>query len=219
MSDQENINPDPVIVENANTNILNNTEYYLQYIRDNINQIIQDDNLQYSDPMDKKKIYPAFTYTQFLYLLSRLYDRVYSVNLELLYDVYNNKYNKIYNPVKVEKAYNIYFKLCQYYGYTCSMEPFQYMTGVDLDTLNKWLTSGRSVLLNIMRKNAKNSTISGFENSNTPLLRLAAANYKYNLNNYEKERESGAVLESLPDLLQISQQKNDLPGPQKANCT
>ena len=89
MSDQNKI-----IVENSNENILNNIDNYLQYIRDNIKQIIVDDDLKYSDPMEKKKIYPDFTYTQFLYLLSRLFDRVFSVNTDLLYIYYKDKYNK-----------------------------------------------------------------------------------------------------------------------------
>ena len=55
-------------IENSNDNILSNMDYYLQYLRENIKQIIIDDELKYSDPMDKKKEYPAFTYIQFCYL-------------------------------------------------------------------------------------------------------------------------------------------------------
>lgn len=214
MNDQQNKNPGPVIVENSNENILKDINIYLQYIRDNINQIIHDDGLQYSDPMDKKKIYPAFTYTQFLYLLSRLFDRVYSVNTELLYNAYNNKYNKTYNVDKVKLCYEVYYRLCGYYGFICSAEGFYILSGIDVNTLQEWLSSGRSNLLNIMSKNAKNSTIARFENSPAPLLNLAAANYKYNLNQHETTHEGAPVLETLPDLLTLSQdQKNSLPGP------
>lgn len=214
MNDQENKKPEPVIIENSNENILSNIDAYLQYIRENINQIIQDDGLQYSDPMDKKKIYPAFTYTQFLYLLSRLFDRVYSVNTELLYDVYNNKYNKLYNMEKVKLCYEVYYRLCCYYGFVCSNEGFYILSGIDVNTLQEWLSSGRSNLLNIMQKNAKNSTIARFENSPAPLLNLAAANYKYNINQHETTREGAPVLETLPDLLALPKdQKNSLPGP------
>lgn len=199
-----------VIVENSNNNILSNMDAYLQYIRDNINQIIIDDGLKYSDPMDKKKVYPAFTYTQFLYLLSRLFDRVYSVNTELLYNAYNNKYNKSYNTDKVMLAYEVYYRLCGYYGFICSAEGFYILSGIDVNTLQEWLSSGKSNLLNIMRKNAKNSTIARFENSPTPLLNLAAANYKYNINQHETTHEGAAVLEALPDLLA-------LPGAEKSH--
>ena len=204
----------PEIVENSNENILNNMDAYLQYIRDNINQIIKDEGLQYSDPMDKKKIYPAFTYTQFLYLLSRLFDRVYSVNTELLYNAYINKYNKIYNMEKVKLCYEVYYRLCGFYGFICSIEGFYIFSGIDERTLKEWLSSGRTDLFNTMCKNAKNSTIARFENSSTPLLNLAAANYKYNLNQHETSRDSAPVLETLPDLLALPKdQKNSLPGP------
>lgn len=203
-----------VIVENSNTSILNSIENYLQYIRENLNQIIQDEGLQYSDPMDKKKIYPAFTYTQFLYLLSRLYDRIYSINTELLYDIYYNKHNKSYNINKVKLCYQVYYKLCGYYGFVPSCEGFYILSGIPDTTFKEWLSSGFSDLFNIMRKNAQNSTLARFENSPAPLLQLAAANYKYNINQHENLRESGAVLESLPDLLALPQdQKNSLPGP------
>ena len=202
----------PEIVENSNENILNNMDAYLQYIRDNINQIIQDDGLKYSDPMDKKKIYPAFTYTQFLYLLSRLYDRVYSINTELLYDVYNNKYTKLYNMQKVKLCYDVYYKLCSFYGYIASCEGFYSFSGIDEKTLNEWLSLGRSDVYNLMIKNAKNSTLARFENSRVPLLQLAAANYKYNINQHEISREAAPVLETLPDLLALPQdQKNSPP--------
>ena len=214
MNDHNNKKPEPVIIENSNENILSNMDAYLQYIRENINQIIQDEGLQYSEPMDKKKIYPAFTYTQFLYLLSRVFDRVYSVNTELLYNAYNNKYNKSYNVDKVKLCYDVYYRLCGYYGFICSAEGFYILSGIDVNTLQDWLSSGKSNLLNIMRKNAKNSTIARFENSPTPLLNLAAANYKYNINQHETAHEGAPVLEVLPDLLALPQdQKNSLPGP------
>jgi len=200
MSDNEK-----VIVENSNDNILNNIDIYLSYIRETIKQIIIDDDLKYSDPMDKKKVYPAFTYTQFLYLLSRLYDRVYSVNLELLCKpcIYNNYNKPFYDPIKVKKAYDVYLRLCNYYGYNCSIDPFCKMVGIEEHTLREWLSSGYSPLFKIMRENAKKDTVARFENSTVPLLNLAAANYKYNINQHETTREGAPVLEVLPDLLAL----------------
>lgn len=192
------------VVQDYNIKVLEDIELYLQYIRDTIKQIIVDDGLKYSEPMDKKKVYPDFTYTQFLYLLSRVFDRVYDINTALLYDSYNNKYSKVYNIHKVELCYEIYHRLCGYYGFICSAEGFYILSGIDVNTLQEWLSSGRSNLLDIMRKNSKNSTVARFENSSVPLLNLAAANYKYNLNvEHLNEREGGQVLEALPDLLAI----------------
>ena len=192
------------IVQDYNVKVLEDIELYLYYIRQTIKQIIVDDDLKYSEPMDKKKVYPDFTYTQFLYLLSRVYDRVYSVNTELLYNSYNNKYSKSYNVDKVKLCYEVYYRLCGYYGFICSAEGFYILTGIDVNTLQEWLSSGRSNLLDIMRKNSKNSTVARFENSTTPLLNLAAANYKYSLNTERQaDRDGGQVLEALPDLLAL----------------
>ena len=199
-------------VENSNINILNNIDNYLQYIRDEIKKIIIDDGLKYSDPMDKKKIYPAFSYTQFLYLLSRLYDRVFSVNLELLcdYNYINNINTHNYNVDKVRLCYEVYLRLCQYYGYNCTMEPFYTMSGIDEGTLKEWLSCGKTDLFNIMLKNAKNATIARFENSRNPLLSLASANYKYNINTPSNDRQEAAAVDVLPDLLQLTKnQKQD----------
>lgn len=197
------------IIENSNDNILNNIDYYLQYLRDNIKQIIIDDELKYGDPMEKKKIYPDFTYIQFCYLLGRLYDRVFSVNTELLYNnIYNNKR---YDVHKVELCYKVYFKLCGFYGYIPSVEPFETMTGIDEGTLKEWLSSGKSDLFNFMIKNAKNSVVSSFENSRVPLLRLAGANYKYQLDKPVQERQEAAAVEVLPDLSALMDRKKALP--------
>lgn len=193
------------VVEDSNINLLQNIEAYFQYIRETIKQIIIDDDLKYSDPMDKKKIYPDFTYTQFLYLLSRIYDRVYSVNLELLCKpcIYNNYNKPYYDTLKVKKAYEVYYRLCQYYGYVCTAEPFYTMTGLSENIVREWLSSGYCDLYNTMLKNAKNTVVSRFENSRVPLLQLAAANYKYNLNQHETMHEGAPVLEVLPDLLAL----------------
>ena len=213
----------PEIIENSNNQILSSIDCYLQYIRDNIQQIINDDNLQYSDPMDRKKIYPAFTYTQFCYLLGRLYDRVYSVNLELLQDppyrkpLLYNKYNNPnirYNVSKVELAYEVYNKLCAFYGFVCSYEMFTELVGIDYGTLTEWLTSGRSNLLKKARENNKKAVITKFENSGAPLLQLAAGNYKHGLNTPQQERTEAAALDVLPDLLALTENKKTaLPGP------
>lgn len=208
-----NINPDTSktetltgTIENSNDYILNNIGAYLEYIRENIKQIIINDGLKYSDPKDKKKEYPDFTYTQFLYLLSRLYDNVYSVNLELLHDPAYYNYNnnkKPYNIDKVKKAYDVYLRLCNYYGFNCTPEPFLKMIGMGINTLKEWLSSGRSDLLKIMQENAKNDTISRFENSTTPLLNLAAGNYKYKLNEAQTDNTPAGIIATLPDLLSL----------------
>lgn len=197
------------IVQDSNESILNNINYYLEFLREKIKEIIAADGLQYSEPMEKKKIYPAFTYTQFLYLLSRLYDTVYSVNKELLY---NNNKLRSYDEKKVKLAYEVYFRLCQFYGFTCAVEPFTNMTGVSYDILLIWLSSGKSNLLKNMRDNAQNTVISRFENSPVPLLQLAAANHKYNLSQAIQEREEETVLEVLPDLLALTDSKKELTG-------
>lgn len=192
------------IVQDYNTKVLEDIELYLQYIRETIKQIIVDDGLRYSEPMDKKKVYPDFTYTQFLYLLSRVFDRVYSVNTALLCDSYTDKHNKIYNMRKVELCYDVYYKLCQYYGYVASLEGFNAFSGIDEVTLREWLSCGRTPLFNKIIKNAKNTVVSRFENSRVPILQLAAANYKYSINtDHQADRDSGQVLEALPDLLAL----------------
>lgn len=209
MSKQENNNIIPEIVENSNDRILKDISVYLEFIRGKIQEIIKSDGLKYSDPMDKKKIYPDFTYTQFLYLLSRLYDTVYSVNLELLCKpcIYNTTIKPQYNVEKVKMAYNVYFKLCQFYGFSCAADPFFIMTGIDKGTLQEWLSSGKSDLYNIMRENARNLVISRFENSSIPLLQLAAANHKYNLATPENTRQEAAAVDVLPDLLALTDNK------------
>ena len=186
-------------------------DYYLQYLRENIKQIIIDDELKYSDPMEKKKTYPDFTYIQFCYLLSRLHDRVFSVNTELLYINYKNSISKTYDIQKVELCYKVYCKLCAYYGYICSTEQFETMTGIDEGTLKEWLSCGKSDLFNFMLKNAKNTVVSSFENSKTPLLKLAGANYKYKLNTPLEERTEQAAVEVLPDLKALTERKKALP--------
>lgn len=197
------------VVQDYNIKVLDDIELYLQYIRDTLKQIIVDDDLKYSEPMDKKKVYPDFTYTQFLYLLSRVNDRVYSVNTALLCDSYSDKYNKIYNMHKVELCYEVYYRLCRFYSFVPSSEGFSIFSGIDEATLREWLSSGRSALFSKIIKNAKNTVVSKFENSRVPILQLAAANYKYSLNTeHQADRDSGQVLEALPDLLALPDDAN-----------
>lgn len=205
--------------DNSNDYILSNIGAYLEYIRGKIQEIIKSDGLKYSDPMEKKKIYPDFTYTQFLYLLSRLYDNVYSVNLELLCKpcIYNNYNKPFYDPLKVKKAYEVYFRLCQYYGFNCTVDPFYKLVGISENTFREWLSSGYCDIYKTMLENAKSGTISRFENSPVPLLRLASANYKYNLDKPIQEHTQGAVVDVLPDLLALSDNKKYLEDGQKGN--
>ena len=202
--------PEKIIetVENSNTYILSNIGAYLEYIRETIKKIIADEGLQYAEPMDKKKIYPAFNYIQFQYLLSRVFDLVFSVNTELLYIYYNDKYNKKYDIHKVELCYEVYYRLCAYYGFICSIEGFYKFSGIDKETLLEWLSSGRSNLYKKALENSKNTVLSGFENSQVPILRLAAGNYKYKLNTPIQEHQEAAAVDVLPDLLAISGHQN-----------
>ena len=183
------------VVQDDTKSILTNIDLYLQYIRQELKQIIIDDDLHYSEPMEKKKTYPDFTYIQFCYLFddSYIYKRVYSIP-------------------KVELCYKVYSRLCGYYGFICSVEQFEVMTGIDEGTLKEWLSCGKSDLFNFMLKNAKNNVVSSFENSKVPLLKLASANYKYKLQTPLEEREQQAAVEVLPDLLTIAQDKKALPG-------
>jgi hypothetical protein len=77
------------------------------------------------------------------------------------------------------------------------------MVGIEEHTLREWLSSGYSPLFKIMQENAKKDTVARFENSTVPLLNLAAANYKYNINQHENTHEGAPVLEVLPDLLAL----------------
>ena len=209
--------PEKIIetVENSNDYILSNIGAYLEYIRETIKKIIADEGLQYAEPMDKKKIYPAFNYIQFQYLLSRVFDTVYTVNTELLYIYYNDKYSKKYDIHKVELCYEVYYRLCAYYGFVCSVEGFYKFSGIDKETLLEWLSSGRSQIYKKALENSKNTVLSGFENSQVPILRLAAGNYKYRLNTPTQEHQEAAAVDVLPDLLAISGTKEKaLPGTQ-----
>lgn len=215
----DNISIKPEIIMDDSKMILSDIGYYLAYIRQEIRLILIDDDLHYSEPMDKKKIYPAFTYTQFLYILLRLYDKVYSVRYELLcIDDYhppisptNNKpmHNLYkYSIPKVEMAYDVYYRLCVSYGYICGVEPFYTMTGIDEATTRDWLSCGRSNLVNTMLKNAKSATINRFDNSSVPILNLAAANYRYRLNTEsDAAKEEEMISDSLPDLLALPSAK------------
>lgn len=194
-------------VNNSNDYILNNIGAYLEYIRETIRGIIQNEGLQYSEPMDKKKEYPAFTYIQFQYLLSRVYDLVFAVNLELLHPPNYNKYNKLYDHNKVKLCYTVYQKLCAYYGFICSVEGFYIFSGIEERTLKEWLSSGVNDLFKIMSENAKNTVISNFENSPVPLLKLAAGNYKYKLNEAQADHTPAGVIATLPDLLALTDQE------------
>lgn len=195
-------------VVNSNEYILHNKAAYLQYIRENIQRIIVEDGLKYSEPMDKKKEYPAFTYIQFQYLLQRVQDEVYHTNKDLLYNNINR-----YDMDKVKLCYTVYSMLCSYYGFICSLEGFYLFSGIDEPRLKEWLSAGLSDVYKIGVENSKKATISSFENSNIPLLKLAGANYKYKLQTPLEDRQQVAAVEVLPDLLQLpgTEKKPGLP--------
>ena len=189
-------------VVNSNDYILKNKAAYLQYIRENIQRIIAEDGLHYSEPMDKKKEYPAFTYIQFQYLLQRVQDEVYHTNKDLLYNNINR-----YDMDKVKLCYTVYSMLCSYYGFICSLEGFYLFSGIDEPRLKEWLSAGVSDVYKIATEKAKNSVVSSFENSQVPLLKLAGANYKYKLNTPLEERAEVAAVDVLPDLQALTQRK------------
>ena len=204
-----------VEVVDSNENILNSEQNYFMYILDNIKQIIRDYGLKYSETVDSRKSHPDFTYNQFLFLLAELQTRVFAVNTDLLSDGYINIYTPRYNVQKVEKAYNIYNKLCKYYGFNCTDTPFYEMTGLNEPILQEWLSCGRSQLLKKIKENAKNNVLSEFENGKIPILKLASANYKHGLTTPLQERETDSIADSLPDLLAIPACKKGLPEPKK----
>ena len=211
-SDLKQNTPISGTVVNSNDYILTHKAAYLQYIRDAIKHIIAEDELQYCEPMDKKKIYPAFNYIQFHYLLGRVHDEVYCKNLELLCkpQIYNNYNKPVYDPEKVKLCYEIYCSLCSYYGFICSVEGFYIITGISENTFKEWLISGYCDIIKKAYENSRNATVSSFENSTVPLLKLAGANYKYKLQTPLEEREQQAAVDVLPDLLAIEQDKKQL---------
>ena len=181
------------VVENANTELLQDQERYFFYIWDNVEQIIQDYNLQYTEIMDNKKSYPAFTKKQFVMILKTLYIRVYKPNKELLYNnYYNNKY--VYDVHKVELCYTVFNSLCLFYSITPNIELFCFFSGIDKNTLQEWLNSGKSKIL--MQIYAETDAIDGFSmlNSENSLLRF----YYRNNREIDKTEEGSAGI--LPDL-------------------
>lgn len=197
-------------IENTTQNLLNNEQYYFSFILETIQQIIKDYGLKYSGIVDSRKEHPDFTYNQFLFLLAEIKTRVYDTDLELLHDNYINKYNPNYSIPKVEKAYNIYNKLCKYYGFNCTESPFLDMIGLDDMTIKNWLNSGRSDLLKRLKENATKGVLSQFENSQVPLLQLAVANHKRGLSQTLTEHDEHNTIKQLPDLLGLSQDKKPL---------
>jgi len=208
-------NPEKItgVIVDSNENILQDQQKYLLYIIEHINRILKDYNIQYAEVVDSRKSHPAFTYNQFIFILSELYTRVYAVNKPLLFkqgfhNIYTNS-GSYYDIHKVELAYNIYFKLCFMYGFNCTDVQFYTMTGVSEEILNDWLSVGKSDLLKRIKENAKNGVLSEFENGKIPILKLASANYKHGLTTPIQERETSASVEMLPDLLAIEDQRQE----------
>lgn len=201
-----NNNTDIPKIENTTQNLLNNEQYYFSFILETIQQIIKDYGLKYSGIVDSRKMHPDFTYNQFLFLLAEIKTRVYDVDISLLF--YDDK--KRYDISRVEKAYNIYNKLCKYYGFNCTEFPFYDMIGIDKNILMDWLSSGKSMLLKIIKENATKGVLSEFENSQAPILKLAVANHSHGLAQQNTEHTETPTIEQLPDLLSISQSKKPM---------
>ena len=179
------------IVEDANEKLLNDPERYFFYIRDAVKQIIADYEIEYCDIKDDRKKYPAFTKKQFIFILSTLYTRIYAVNYTLIKD---NIYISRYDIAKIEKAYNVFKNICLYYNITPSLEGFTIMCGIDVKTLQYWLSLGKSGLYRTILED-----IAGFDdftmlNSDNSLLRV------YYRNNKQIEHIQEGSGEALPDL-------------------
>lgn len=210
---KDNNTPIIGVIEDSNENILQDQQKYLMYIIGHIERILKDYNIQYAEVVDSRKSHPAFTYNQFIFILSELYTRVFAVNKPLLFkqgfhNIYSNS-GSYYDIPKVELAYNIYFKICFMYGFNCTDVQFYTMTGVSEEVLYNWLSDGKSDLLKRIKENAKNGVLSEFENGKIPILKLASANYKHGLTTPIQEREASASVEKLPDLLSITDQEKE----------
>lgn len=193
------------ILENANDNLLQNQERYFFYIKQQIENIIEDYNIQYTDIRDEKKIYPKFTKKQFILICQAVYNRVYKPNTELLKD---SIYTSRYNIQKVELCYKVFFMVCSYYNITYNIELFIIYSGIEKKLLIEWLNTGKSQLYKNIIADINSFDDFSMLNSENSLLRV------YYRNNREIQRIETGSCEKLPDLsplqLSVSDAQNNI---------
>lgn len=196
------------IVQDANTEILKSPEKYFLYLKNQIEQIIQDYDIEYTEIKDDRKTYPKFTKKQFIFIMDTLNERVFKSNVMLLKnDIYINRYD----INKVELCYLVFKRICSYYNITFTLEIFCIYSGIQKNLLVEWLNSGKSRLfLNICQD------INSFDNfdminSENSLLRA------YYRNNQNFERLEVGNADTLPDLLTDNNQNLSLPDAQSTN--
>ena len=168
-------------------------EKYFLYIKQELENIITDYDMQYTEIQDDRKIYPKFTKKQFMFIAQTLNDRIYKPNIMLLKD---NIYNFRYDISKVELCYTVFSRLCMYYSITPTIEIFAMFSGVDQMLLREWLNTGKSQLLKRITSDIDNIDNFSMLNSENSLLRV------YYRNNREVERTQEQNTNILPDLLQ-----------------
>ena len=178
-------------MENANNEILNNQERYFFYIREHIEKIIIDYDIQYTEVKDERKIYPKFTKKQFIIICQAVYNRVYKPNTELLKD---SIYTSRYNIPKVELCYKVFSMICSYYNIIFNIELFIIYSGIEKSLLVEWLNSGKSQLYKNIIADINSFDDFSMLNSDNSLLRV------YYRNNREVQRIEAGSSEKLPDL-------------------
>ena len=186
------------VIEDGNKQLLEDPERYLLYIIQESEKIIKDYSIKYNDIQDNRKTYPKFTTKQFIFILQLLNKRVYQTNIILIkHDIYKYRYD----ISKVEKAYNIFKLYCNYYNMNYNINLFTIFCGVEKTDLINWLNTGKSRLYISIMDDSKSINEIDFANSNNALLRL------HYVNNTQPERIEAGVVDTLPDLLPVSDQK------------
>lgn len=180
--------------------ILTDQEYYFQYIKQLVNDIITSENLTYKGTNDPNRIGAIFTYNQFLYILERVKNLFYIPNKKRV--LMRQDAPNYFDFEKVLKAWDVYVKISYFYGYNCVLETF----------LNNFLGAPDRLLLDAMQtqygkevrqmvKKVRDGLFANMENDNNAIIKLAIANNKYKLESYNENIEPGrAVVAELPDL-------------------
>lgn len=163
------------IVEDSNEKLLDDTERYLQYILQAVEQIIKDYKIVYSDVQDTRKIYPKFTVKQFNFVLGMINKRVFTPNKFLLKD---NIYINRYDIHKVELSYIVFSLFCTYYNMTYNINMFCIFSGIEKALLLEWLNTGKSKLYLDILENSRNLDEFDMMNSKNALLRLHYRNHE-----------------------------------------
>lgn len=178
-------------MENANSELLQDQERYFFYIKQQIENIITDYDITYTEIKDDRKTYPKFTKKQFILICQALQNRVYKPNKQLLKDdIYITRYN-IY---KVELCYKVFTMICSYYNMLFNADLFIIYSGIERENLMNWLTSGKSRLWQKIIEDSNNFDNLSMLNSENSLLKV------YYRNNQEIQRIEEGSQAALPDL-------------------